>query len=1027
MPRHITRAAAVLVLCPFLAAAGPGGKKYSQTSEVAPSVVRGAELPRQAPSGLEKGPAPFWIWGPNGTVRCALRTTFAGGSVAARLRVTCDNEVVVYLNGKRVAASEEWQQPVEADVQPQLRPGENELVAEVTDQGGAAGLLLKLALTMPDGSVRFVISDGSWQFAPKRGAACTSKARVVGKDGDGPWGDVFHRPIDPRAQRGIFEVPEGFRVERLFTVPRDELGSWVSLTFDPRGRLIVSDQDDKGLCRVTPAPIGGGETRVERLAVKLTAAQGMVWAFGGLYASVNGGPGSGLYRARDTDGDGELDKVEKLKAIEGGGEHGPHGVRLSPDGKSLLLVAGNHTPTPSGFQHSRVPRNWGEDLLLPRQWDANGHAQGILAPGGWIARTDPDGKNWEIWSTGYRNAYDFAFNAEGDLFAYDADMEWDMGMPWYRPTRAVHATSGSEFGWRSGTGKWPTYYPDSLPPLVDIGPGSPVGVTFGYGARFPARYQKALYLLDWTFGTIYALHLEPASSSYRATRTEFLSRTPLPLTDAAVGPDGALYFTIGGRGTHSELFRVTYQGPEPTDPVDPREPRMAEARALRRSLEVYHRRAPDPARAVAECYPYIGHDDRFLRYAARVALEHQPVDLWRDRVLAETAPEALITGAIALARQGAPSTRPALLAALERLDFAHLSEPDKLGLLRAWSLVFIRMGRPDAPTGSRLAAKLDRFYPSGSDPLDRELCNLLVYLESPTVVSKTIALLKRPSAVADESPSSLLARNPGYGGSIAQMLADRPDAQKLHYAFVLRNSRTGWTLEDRKYYFRWLADARTRWNGGASFRGFLRKIDDEAFENASESDRLAVEATGAREPYKPPTLPKPHGPGKNRTLDDVLARTGTAMKGRNFNNGQRTFAAARCIVCHRFGGQGGATGPDLTQAAGRFGIRDLVEAIVAPSKVVSDQYRASIVATDDGRLVTGRILSETPQSLLVLTDPENPTKVAEIPRERVETVKPSPVSLMPQDLLGPLNDDEVLDLLAYLLSRGDARDPMFRK
>ncbi len=69
-----------------------------------------------------------------------------------------------------------------------------------------------------------------------------------------------------------------------------------------------------------------------------------------------------------------------------------------------------------------------------------------------------------MFSIGYRNPYDMDFNRDGELFVYDADMEWDMGMPWYRPTRVVHATSGSEFGWRSGSGKWPTYYADSLPP-----------------------------------------------------------------------------------------------------------------------------------------------------------------------------------------------------------------------------------------------------------------------------------------------------------------------------------------------------------------------------------------------------------------------------------------------------------------------------------------------------------------------------------------------------------------------------------
>ena len=122
-------------------------------------------------------------------------------------------------------------------------------------------------------------------------------------------------------------------------------------------------------------------------------------------------------------------------------------------------------------------------MLLPRLWDARGHARGKLAPGGWIARTDPEGKVWELVSNGYRNEYDIAFNKNGELFTYDADMEWDVGTPWYRPTRVNHVISGGEFGWRSGTGKWPTYYPDSLGRVVDVGPGSPTGIGFGYGAN----------------------------------------------------------------------------------------------------------------------------------------------------------------------------------------------------------------------------------------------------------------------------------------------------------------------------------------------------------------------------------------------------------------------------------------------------------------------------------------------------------------------------------------------------------------
>jgi putative heme-binding domain-containing protein len=996
-----------------------------------PSQVKGAPSTaapaRPADIGLNRGPAPSWIWGPADESKYILKTSFIGGSTAAVLKTACDNQVTIFLNGKQVASNDDWQEPVESDVQAEIKPGGNDLVAMVENQGGPAGFIFKLALKNPDGTVRYVVSDASWTASRSRNAKTTTPARVIATHGQGAWGDAFDRPSTVASQRGIFELPAGFKIERLFTVPRDELGSWVSLTFDLKGRLIVSDEGKNGLCRVTPPPLSGkGDTKVERLSAPVSGAMGLVVGFDSLYVNGRGQKGTGLYRLRDTDNDDQYDQVSFLKQIRGSGEHGPHGLRITPDGKSIMMVAGNHTLPPEGFQSSLVPSNWSEDQLLPRQWDANGHARGILAPGGWIAKTDPEGKTWQIFSSGYRNSYDIAFNAEGELFAYDSDMEWDMGMPWYRPTRAVHATSGSELGWRSGTGKWPAYYVDSIPPLLNIGPGSPVGVTFGYGAKFPARYQKALYLCDWTFGTIYALHLEPEGSTYKATKEEFVSRTPLPLTDAAIGPDGAFYFTIGGRGTQSELFRVTYIGDESTTAADLTDPRMLDLRDLRRSIEKFHHAKATDEQIASLLYPNLAHPDRFIRYAARVALEHQPVSLWQEKVLAETDPETLITGAVALAHQGDKSLEPKLIAALSKIQPSSLPEPQQLELLRAWSLVFIRMGAPDAPTASRLAHELGAYYPAPSDSLNRELCILLVYLKSPDVVSKTMDLLRRPDAAPAESLSELLARNPGYGGSIARMLASRPDAQKLHYGFVLRNATVGWTLPLRKEYFGFLRRAHT-WNGGASFQGFLNNIEKDAYENASDSERLAIEATGLRTPYKAPALPQPHGPGKAWSIDEIVAKAGSKMRsGRDFENGKRTFAASRCIVCHRFSGEGGATGPDLTQAAGRFGVKDLAEAIIEPSRVISDQYRMSLIETDAGEVVKGRVVSESGDSLIVVTDPEDSSKVAEINKKSIEAIKPSPVSLMPEKLLEPLNETEVFDLLAYLLSRGDATDAMFR-
>jgi putative heme-binding domain-containing protein len=1017
--------------------AGAEGKIFTQKPTVAPAVLRGDPVPapakpKPADKKLTQGPTPLWIWGADNAKRYVLRKEFPGGSTAAKLKATCDNRMVISINGQEVARSSEWQAPVEVDLQKFLKKADNVLLAEVTNDEGAAGFVLKLALTMPDGKTQYVVSDESWQVAEKKDAEKWVAVRKVGKLGDAPWGDVFTRTAGGGAAPtpgGTFQVLPGFKVEHLFTVPKAELGSWVCIAFDDKGRLLASDQDGKGLCRITPPKIGSDElTRVEHLPVKISAAQGMLHAFGSLYVSVNGGPGSGLYRVRATRGDDQYDKVEKLLALRGGGEHGPHALRLSPDGKSILVQCGNHTAPPDKLEPRGVPRNWAEDLLLPRQWDANGHARGILAPGGYIARTDPDGKTWEMVSIGYRNAYDMAFNADGELFSYDSDMEWDMGAPWYRPTRVVHATGGSEFGWRSGTGKWPTYYIDSLPPLLDIGPGSPVGVEFGYGARFPAKYQKALYICDWTFGTMYALHIEPDGSTYRAVKEEFLSRTPLPLTDCAVGPDGAMYFTIGGRGTQSELFRVIYTGSEPTDRVEYRDPRGSELRALRHQLEARHMPAADPAKVVEFAYPHLGHPDRFIRYAARVALEHQKASHWQDRVLAEKDAAKLITGAVALARQGEKGLQPRLLEALERIDFAKLPEAAQLDLLRTYSLVFIRMGEPDKDTAARLAKKFDAYYPAKTNWLNRELVQLLVYLKSPTVLAKTLALMQQESKPEPaDSLEELLARNRGYGGPIAKMLANGPDLQKFHYAFVLRNVREGWTMEQRKVYYGWIADARNR-SGGNSFQGFITNMEKDAWDNATDSDRLAIEAAGLRKPYKPKELPKPQGPGRDYTLAELVKLGESKLtSGRDFKNGQRSYAAARCIVCHRFNGDGGATGPDLTQTAGRFSLKDLSEAIVEPSKVISDQYKASVVSTKSGKVYTGRIVSETKDTLVLVIDPEDSTKVVELKKSDVEETVPSPVSLMPQDLLKQLNENEVLDLLAYLLSRGDPKHPMFRK
>lgn len=1115
---HVFRTSLILAV---LVSTASAQQVFTQKVEVQPSVERGATTepvavakPEIGDSAFYEGATAKWIWGPDNNSKYILRKAVELKDIkAARLRASTDNAGTVYINGKRAGSSGAWEEPMDADVTNLLVDGTNVIEADVENQGGVAAFVFKLVVKHADDSTTEVVSDESWTFGSKRDEATTTAVALRGTYGEGPWGQVFNNAaVAGRVPAGTFELLPGFQVEKLFTVPKDELGSWVCITFDNKGRLLASDQGDLGICRITLPPVNlkseisnlksnaaekSGKPKaesgndkanppktenlkpqtdvvsVERLdfskcEFKPTGAQGMLWAFDSLYFSINGGPGSGLYRARDKDGDDQFDECVKLKDFRGGGEHGPHSLRLSPDGKRIFVICGNHTLPPfnpgeeltNKDYTSRVPTNWAEDHLLPRMWDANGHARGVMAPGGWIASTDPDGKTWDIFSIGYRNPYDMAFNADGELFAYDADMEWDVGMPWYRPTRVVHATSGSEFGWRSGSGKWPNHYIDSLPPMVNIGPGSPVGVDFGYGLKFPAKYQKALYICDWTFGTMYAIHTEPHMSTYNATKEEFVSRTPLPLTDVAAGPDGALYFSVGGRGTQSELFRVTYVGKEATAPTEVHESTQAGPRSRRKTLEAAHagigtigrQPAIDAQTFLSGVRNDIQSGDRFIKSASRNAFYHSPLfaELMKPNVLANAdfskstpdeilgivtalakAPVAHLVASKTLAESDVAAVNEGLkkasLKSLGSLSFATLTHKQQLGYLRALSLVFLRLGAPDEATQKDFVDRLDQQFPSKDDELNRELVQVLIYLKSPTVIEKTVKLLEAPSkpTVTDDM-KDLLARNRGYGGAIAASIEKAPDQQQIWYAFCLRNTKEGWTMDQRKSYFAWFERAH-QWAGGASYHGFLRNIEKDAFENASEKERLLIEASGARKPYAPPEIPKPAGPGKDWTLDEVRALAKDGLKGRNFENGQKMFAATRCIICHRFGGDGGATGPDLTQLAGRFNLNDLTEAIMVPSKVISDQYKASTIVTTGGQTYSGRIVAENDDKITILTSPEDPTKITQILKSEVDEIQPSTVSIMPMDLLKPLNQDEVMDLLAYLLSRGDQGNEMFRK
>jgi putative heme-binding domain-containing protein len=811
-----------------------------------------------------------------------------------------------------------------------------------------------------------------------------------------------------------------FKVELLYSVPSAEQGSWVNLCTDGKGRIIASDQYG-GLYRFAPPAPGQPlqAANIEKIPAAIRAVNGLLWFNNGLYAAVNDYENkipSGLYRITSSKGDDTLDKVELLREMQARGDHGVHAIVPAPDNKSLFLITGNGTK-PTQFSSSRVPLVWGEDHVLPRMPDGRGFMREVLGPGGIIYRVSLDGKNFEAYSSGYRNIFDGAFNRDGELFTYDADMEYDFNTSWYRPTRVNHVTSGSEYGWRNGAGKRPEWYPDNLGAVVNIGPGSPTGVTFGYGAKFPAKYQDAFYILDWSWGKLYAVHLQPDGSSYTATREEFISGAPLPLTDAIIHPgDGAMYFAIGGRKVQSGLYRVTYTGGESTAPSKPKaDSAAAKARAVRHSLEAYHGKA-DP-KAITAAWAHLDSGDRYLRWAARTALEWQPYAAWADKALSEKNAGKQVEALLGLARitgidpqHRKPTDPPVdaaiaakIYAALDKLDWKKLNQEQRLAMLRTYEICLVRFGQPDTATTQRIIAKLDPLFPAENFPLNWMLCETLVAVQSPNIAAKGMAAIK--SAPGQE--------------------------EQMEYARSLRMLKTGWTKELRTEQFNWFLRA-ANYRGGASFEKFIEFIRNDSEATLSPEEKITLADVLAKKPVKKSPLEAlaeafaGRSMVKEWTIKDIEAIATKELKGRNFENGRKMFGAGACFACHRFGNEGGMTGPDLTGAGGRYNTRDFLEQIIDPSKEINEQFVPVVLTKADGDTISGIIVNLNGDTVQVNTDLTDPNQRIGVDRKQVVKMEHAKVSPMPEGLLNMLTENEILDLTAYVLSGGDPKNKMFK-
>jgi putative heme-binding domain-containing protein len=692
-------------------------------------------------------------------------------------------------------------------------------------------------------------------------------------------------------------------------------------------------------------------------------------------------------------------------------------VVQGPDG-ALYVTIGNHTKLAEdlvkyadGLHQGSAPHSpydyFAEDMIDARMWDPRGHAVGIYAPGGVVLRVDPETAHAQVMAGGFRNAYDLCFDSAGNLFTYDSDMEWDIGAPWYRAPRVVHVVQGGEYGWRSGSGCWPEWYADSLPPACETDSASPTGMLSGHQSAWPEPWKSTLFAADWTYGRILAVTLEESGSTFIAQWHPWLSGRPMPVTDMAWGPDGQMYLVTGGRGTQSGLYRVSHAAGE-TATATSAGPSLRSQRERLQALQVALS-SPELESALASMFAALDSPDRWVRFAARAAMEHQPVEAWRDRIPALPTPRARIEGALALARRGNGGDA-AQVVALAAAALGDQKGNDKVSVSDSWvDLTAIRamqvaMARHPqlrtAPLGAQAAALgfalAQRAYQHGGEsPAVWAGLELACGLNSPAAV---------PLAV--------------------ECLAQAPDrASALRYASMLRHTKDGWSEPLRQQYWAWLDGANDR-AGGFSLSGFMAQVKREAAENVGRpaSPPVAVAKSGATD--SPDSGAPPIAKPTNRqsattsvlhawTLEELLQAQEAAAEPRDLARGARIFREATCILCHRFAGEGASTGPDLTGVGARFTRTDLLRAILEPSADVSDQYRDSAIATADGDLFVGRVVGNSAEAIQIRTNPLS-LDTDRVLKSNITSITPIATSSMPRGLLDSRSRQEVLDLLAYL-------------
>jgi putative heme-binding domain-containing protein len=203
--------------------------------------------------------------------------------------------------------------------------------------------------------------------------------------------------------------------------------------------------------------------------------------------------------------------------------------------------------------------------------------------------------------------------------------------------------------------------------------------------------------------------------------------------------------------------------------------------------------------------------------------------------------------------------------------------------------------------------------------------------------------------------------------------------------------------------------------------GALYVVDDLDDYLADPAAYLARHPLPAADPLL--ALDRPRTEWKYEDLVDAVAHLDS---GRSFANARQTFQVASCVACHRLNGAGTEVGPDLAKLDPKRTPLEVLRDVLEPSFRIEDRYASYVFELESGKKITGMVLEETPEAFKVIENPLAKATPVVIRKSDVADRQKSPTSIMPRGLLDRLTREEVLDLLAYVIARGDPGHRLFR-